>query len=671
MSEGGFEDKRRVFGWLRTALCAGALMLGFSAGAFAQHKCLYYEGSLWEWDVVQGSPIWCTDYAWDGANLNQGFSDAWGPPGQVLGSAGACVFQGKIYCFGVTADDGGTLWWVAYDPDSDDRVGTHEDRHGPRLEHDAERRGGRGRARHDLRARTPARRVSRRKTGRASRRGTTPSARTLPSRFSTPCPCCPRATIPPASCSSTTTREAPSAPVFSRPRQRPRRTTFFFRGRPQIRMNGSRSHRATSFWGRAAGTTVSRPAPRPRASSSTRATGQGQDGYHQGRWEYNVAAETWAFNDITVSGAAAIEAWPWYETVDQTTFTMRQSHVVSYWVGRSQTNFVNPSDWMIPQNNDPSYGWQGTPTPTAGATTSDLQSLWTLVGVVLGPPPFAMNGASNACPSGVGFSWVDYGKDTSTTVTTTSTSSSTVSVAMNNSVKAGFGEFSLDLSYAHAWTSSHSNYEHREHLAGLPVRPVHRGCGKPGHSRLGHLQRPHARDAVVQAVRLRQQKPTSTRTSTRRRSATSSSSSAYFELADPSQGDYPGLFAGMPAYPNSTDVTGWRRLRLGRRRLRLDASTFGDKTDPQMPVAERGRAGRGVLHADQHARSAPTATATASACKPGAACSFAGFSQGVTVGYDGEWTTNTENESTITQSVTCALNMPAPPSPCPPATCAT
>ena len=44
---------------------------------------------------------------------------------------------------------------------------------------------------------------------------------------------------------------------------------------------------------------------------------------------------------------------------------------------------------------------------------------------------------------------------------------------------------------------------------------------------------------------------------------------------------------------------------------------------------------------------------------------FAGFSTEVTVGYDGEWTTDTENESTITQNVTCALNMQAPPSPCP------
>ena len=102
------------------------------------------------------------------------------------------------------------------------------------------------------------------------------------------------------------------------------------------------------------------------------------------------------------------------------------------------------------------------------------------MGVVLGPPPFAMNGATDACPSNAGFSWVDYGKDTSTTVTTTCTSSSTVSVAMNNSIKAGFGEFSLDLSYAHAWTSSHGNSHTVSISQDFQFGPCHESVGSQG-----------------------------------------------------------------------------------------------------------------------------------------------------------------------------------------------
>ena len=67
-----------------------------------------------------------------------------------------------------------------------------------------------------------------------------------------------------------------------------------------------------------------------------------------------------------------------------------------------------------------------------------------------------MNGATDACTSpGAQLSWVDYGKDTSTTVSTTSTSESTITVASDSKIKGGLGNLSLDLSYAHGWTSSH------------------------------------------------------------------------------------------------------------------------------------------------------------------------------------------------------------------------
>ena len=87
--------------------------------------------------------------------------------------------------------------------------------------------------------------------------------------------------------------------------------------------------RAISSWGRAPATTA-RPAPRPRASVYA-STAHGQDGIHEGRWEYNVAEETWAFNNITVANTNLLEAWPWFDTVDTTKGTMRLSHIVSYW----------------------------------------------------------------------------------------------------------------------------------------------------------------------------------------------------------------------------------------------------------------------------------------------------------------------------------------------------
>ncbi len=136
--------------------------------------------------------------------------------------------------------------------------------------------------------------------------------------------------------------------------------------------------------------------------------------------------------------------------------TMQLSHILDVQFENTETWYANRSDWMVPQNNDPTYGWAGTPTATADKAGTELQSLWTLVGVVRGPQPFAMNAAPSACLSGTQpLAWADYGKDTSKTVSTTSTSESTISVSSDSTIKGGIGELSLDLSYAHGWNSSH------------------------------------------------------------------------------------------------------------------------------------------------------------------------------------------------------------------------
>ena len=184
-------------------------------------------------------------------------------------------------------------------------------------------------------------------------------------------------------------------------------------------------------------------------------TNMGDDGEHQGRWEYNLTNQTWTFDDMSQQNVVLyMTTFPSFTSPDSNG-VMTSFHIAEIF-GTSDQFVQIQSDDMVPQNNDPTCGWAGTPTPTDDKAGTELQNLWTLVGVVLGPPPYAMNGATDACTSpGAQLSWVDYGKDTSTTVSTTSTSESTITVASDSKIKGGLGNLSLDLSYAHGWTSSH------------------------------------------------------------------------------------------------------------------------------------------------------------------------------------------------------------------------
>ena len=188
-------------------------------------------------------------------------------------------------------------------------------------------------------------------------------------------------------------------------------------------------------------------------------TGHSGDGWHMGRWEFSIADNTWTFHDASIQPLDweiyRLGVCPYFKTLDSKG-TMQLVHFLNIiWYGTDQHG-TNHSDYMVPQHNDPNYGWDGVPTETANATGDDdkskaLRNFWSLVGIVLGPPPFAMNGAEDAS----GLSEVQYGHSQSTSVTTTLSSTKTLSVATNEKIEGGFGEANLDFSYAHGWTSSH------------------------------------------------------------------------------------------------------------------------------------------------------------------------------------------------------------------------
>jgi hypothetical protein len=654
----------RGWGWLGKVLCAGILALGFSAGTFAQ-KCLYYEGYLWEWDALDGGGIGWTQYSWNGQNLSMLNSDEMGPDSRVVGNVGACIFDGKIYCFCITAESGGTLWYVTIDPDNNLAES------GPTvvttgLGAGSYQNGAAAVVSDDVIWVITPNNIFYSSDGNSFATGAT--------AWGSPW------VVPDAVLDAVTFYPDGDPAVMILVNDQSSLTAVIwepganyidgFAGPPwpsadpswePVTSGNLLLGTSAGFHGTPAGAT----AP---CIQFFGMTSEGQDGRHQGRWEYNVAGNTWAFTDITVAGAVRLEAWPWSTTVDQLKGTMRMSHLVSYWVDQSQRVYVNPSDWMVPQNNDPSYGWAGTPAATTNAANgSDMQKLWTLTGVILGPPPFPMNGASTACADAAdALAWVDYGKDTSTTVTTTSTSSSTLSVAINNTIRAGIGQYSLNLSYAHAWTSSHGKSQTVSVSQDFQFGPCSEQVGNQGTHGWAIFNAPtlitqryklYAYDydqSSGQGTYLNQDLYATALGDTVQQTA-------YFDLADPSQGDYPGLFSGMTVYPNSTDVAGWHGSIPDWDNGGSDwEAVFGDQTDPQMPVLNLGLKDQ-VSYTQTNTTIDSKGNSNSFGIQAGAGLNIPGYKGGITLGYAGQWTTNTENVTAVTQNVSCTLNVPIPP----------
>jgi hypothetical protein len=656
------EGKRRVFGWLGKVLCAALLVLGFSAGAFAyQSACLYYEGCPWEWDPVIGGSVQYAQYTWDGSHMNIGAADQF-PGHPPVGSLGACVFNGVVYCFFTTTDNNGTLWYVTVDPDNG-----HAET-GP----------------------TAIASVLNPGSGETGTAAAVCGGQIwvfvagFPSVFFTadgkdwstgsyewdemPVPEQMLGAVSfypvddnPAAIMLiyNDTNNALSSAIFYPPDQTPH-SIVTLPWPPVTPYLWQPVSQGNLLLGTSAGFNNFPAGAKAPCIQFYGLTAQGQDGIHQGRWEYNMANRSWAFNDITSPNTTHLNAWPWFDTVDSGKGTMRLSHILAYSNNQNTTFFINPSDWMVPQYSDNSYAGKATNTASSGG--GDLQNLWTLVGVVLGPPPFVMNGATNACATADDrFSWVSYGKDVSTSVSTTSKSESTISVGANETIKGGMGELSLDFSYAHGWTNSNGatktvsvsqNYQFdtcaEENNPGLLGWAIF-----DAPTLMTQWYKLYAYD---NATYLNQDLyATSTGAVVRQ--------TAYFELADPSQGNYPDLFAGMSAFPNSTDVAGWHINIPDWDNGGSDwTAIFGDTTNPPMPVLTLGQEedvaytqSETTIQSSENSNSFDVSAGTQLGNE------ILGFSAGVTVGYDTKFTTSTENESTITQNVTCGLNLAAPP----------
>ncbi|RJR45296.1 MAG: hypothetical protein C4567_03540 [Deltaproteobacteria bacterium] len=380
------------------------------------------------------------------------------------------------------------------------------------------------------------------------------------------------------------------------------------------------------------------------------------------RWEYNLKTETWSvqeYNNIYSSQGYVPAAAPWFGTTnDPKSAVMVLKHLISAPGGYLPIE----SDFMVPQHNDPTYGWDGVPTTTVNAGGDDdkskaLRSLWSLIGIVLGPSPFAVNQVTDEYDLHE-LSNVEYGKDQSQSVSTTHTSTNTISVGTETKIQGGMGEANLDFSYAHAWTSSHGT-THTVDVSTyytFGTQAESSNYGTYGYAIFNcpilvtQQYKVYAYDGLTY---LGQDMYTTSTADVAQRTG-------YFDLQNPSDGVIQGLFQGLTPYPYSTDLQSWFQICNWNSGGSDWKVKFGDLSSPHVDVLNGGPPTT-VTYSESD--STMDSKGNSNSFSVSADASFdilEGFSAGITMGYDGEFETTTEIESTITNSVSCTLGMPVP-----------
>lgn len=176
--------------------------------------------------------------------------------------------------------------------------------------------------------------------------------------------------------------------------------------------------------------------------------------------------------DPTTYGTSVTSLLAWITSKQECTvpnyWDLRQEFYLTWFSGSSRQVKEVMSDALAPHNRDIPITSCGDPGGTeTNMMEPDLhdpevlktrENYWTLVGVILGSPPFAQNGYKTPAEFSL-FSNVTYGKDSSHAVEETQSMSNAVLVSAGTEVHAGLENVAgagvkIDASYKHAWESS-------------------------------------------------------------------------------------------------------------------------------------------------------------------------------------------------------------------------
>ncbi|HEX6897499.1 MAG TPA: hypothetical protein VF146_19605, partial [Bryobacteraceae bacterium] len=252
--------------------------------------------------------------------------------------------------------------------------------------------------------------------------------------------------------------------------------------------------------------------------------------------------------------------------------------------GGSLTGFDLNSDYQVPQNKDVPINacgdTGGTTTPDADLQQEIAQHYWTLVGVVLGAPPFAENGVTLETAIKE-LSNVDYAAERSTGVTGKQEWEKQTSFSAGLEVSAGFFEGavsvsnSFDIGYKHAEDTAHETESSTTVAQGLKMGTSALGeIGKLGWA-LFNVPTINVQDWAIYAYNYNSSTGAGTALNQHLLTVAptkdgTSVKQVYFELEDPSKGEIAGLMAGMgfrdpvtkalTTFPSSEDLVAWHAM---------------------------------------------------------------------------------------------------------------
>jgi len=185
-----------------------------------------------------------------------------------------------------------------------------------------------------------------------------------------------------------------------------------------------------------------------------------------GTWTWDSTRVKY-FNHVNPS----LMVYPWSDFQCDSSYVdrqgMRQYMVLlggyNWWL--TETPFAFASDFLVPQHErntactyvDPADGKSKAMPPPSGVenNTETYRNYWTLVGVILGSPPFSKNGATNTNILDK-LSDVSLSQDSTQSVETTSEMENSLSVSVGHKITAGILDMfnfskSFDASYKHTW----------------------------------------------------------------------------------------------------------------------------------------------------------------------------------------------------------------------------
>ena len=416
-------------------------------------------------------------------------------------------------------------------------------------------------------------------------------------------------------------------------------------------------------------------------------------------YSYNSSGGTWTLDpeQFIPNGGygydyGTIHAFPWFTPICNPDTGVQTQHLVidtaySQFNLKQALNFT--SDSMVPQNTDipPTCSDPGGTATDTGAGTDEqnetLRKYWTLVGMVMGSPPFVVNKAQDFEIAEL--SNVTYGQSQTAEVSNEQETDNSVLVSAGVTVQGGiehvFGiKDQLDYSYKHGWESAHGTSTSSTVSYGQTFGTKNASTDPDNLDKLGTMGWAffHVPTIVVQNYALyaydynvNTNSGTSLNqniTTTQVKQADLSFRPAAFELANPGgpNDTYPGLLSGIAPLTKSTDMTGWTQGWESNSAAKHYVTLLGDSTagETKINTISFVDGSYGSVSYSQERETIKTSGQTSdieisNELSLDVGTELKGFDVDLKAGYDGHFSTSVTTTTTLGTDVEAAAQIPA------------